>query len=496
MHTPPPPLTLADIAGRLGGEIVGDDAIAIKGASSLDDAGEGEIAFFDHPRFRAQLKKTQAAAVIVRRGESDCTSRPRIVVDESPRFYLAKLLGLLFPPQSPAPGVHPSAVVEEGAQVAESAHIGAFAYIAAGAKIGERAKVGAHSSVGGGAIVGDDCELKSHATLYPQTVVGEKTIIHSGAVVGADGFGYEDVGGRREKIPQIGRAVIGSRAEIGANTAIDRGALGDTIIGDGVKIDNLVQIGHNVVVGDDTVICGCCGIAGSVIIGSHCTLGGAVKVADHVRIADNVTVLGGASVTGDILESGAMMSSTFPPLPAADWRRWVAQLRRLGGAPGRHSSQRGIQMTDNTPPPPPYDIQEVMRRLPHRYPFLLIDRVLSCEPGKSLVAIKNVSVNEPFFQGHFPGRPIMPGVLILEMCAQACGLLSIISAGAETTSNCLLAGIGETRFRRMVTPGDRLTVHAELGRAIRSIHKCRARVEVEGEIVCETEILNAFPAKS
>ena len=137
-----------------------------------------------------------------------------------------------------------------------------------------------------------------------------------------------------------------------------------------------------------------------------------------------------------------------------------------------------------------------MRRLPHRYPFLLIDRVLSCEPGKSLVAIKNVSVNEPFFQGHFPGRPIMPGVLILEMCAQACGLLSIISAGAETTSNCLLAGIGETRFRRMVTPGDRLTVHAELGRAIRSIHKCRARVEVEGEIVCETEILNAFSAKS
>ena len=320
-------LTLAEIARRLGGEVVGDGAIEVSAVATLEEAGPAEISFLTNPRYRSKLGATRAAAVIVGPRDRDATSIARIVAD-NPYAYFARTLALFHPPGAAVPGVHPSACVDPTAVVAPSAEVGPFAAIGPSARVGERARIGAGSVVGEGATVGDDTLLHARVTIYHGCVVGARCILHSGAVIGADGFGMAPYEGRWLKIPQVGRAVIGDDVEVGANTAIDRGALGDTVIEEGVKIDNLVQIAHNCRIGAHTVIAGCVGISGSTTIGRHCVIGGGVGFVGHIAIADGVTVSGMTLVMKSITRPG-MYSSGMPMMAHADWLRNTAHLRRL-----------------------------------------------------------------------------------------------------------------------------------------------------------------------
>lgn len=324
---PPKRLTLQEIVRRLGGEVVGDGTIAVSGVATLDDAGPGEITFLANPSYRRKLAATRASAVILGPRDREATAITRIVA-ENPYAYYARTVVLFHPPQAVLAGIHACAVIDPTARVASSAEIGPFAVIAAGARIGERARIGAGSVVGESASVGDDTILYPRVTIYHGCVIGARCILHSGAVIGADGFGMALDEGRWVKIPQVGRAVVGDDVEVGANTAIDRGALGDTVVEEGVKIDNLVQVAHNCRIGAHTVIAGCVGISGSTTIGRHCVIGGGAGLVGHIAIVDGVTVSGMTFITKSITRPG-VYSSGLPMMPHADWLKNAAQLRRL-----------------------------------------------------------------------------------------------------------------------------------------------------------------------
>jgi UDP-3-O-[3-hydroxymyristoyl] glucosamine N-acyltransferase len=323
----PPRLTLRTIAAHLGGEVVGDASLALRGVATLDEAGPDQITFLANPRYRAKLAGTRAGAVILGPRDRDATDIARIVTG-NPYAGFARAVALFHPPRAAVAGVHPTAVVDASAAVAASAEIGPGAVIAAGARVGERAIVGAGCAIGEGATVGEETLLHARVTVCPGCVVGARCILHSGAVIGADGFGMAPDAGRWVKIPQVGRAVLGDDVEVGANTCIDRGALGDTVVEDGVKIDNLVQVAHNCRIGAHTVIAGCAGIAGSATIGRHCLIGGGAGVVGHISICDGVTVSGMTFVTKSITKPG-VYSSGLPMMPHADWLRNAGQLRRL-----------------------------------------------------------------------------------------------------------------------------------------------------------------------
>ncbi|HEX7045734.1 MAG TPA: UDP-3-O-(3-hydroxymyristoyl)glucosamine N-acyltransferase [Burkholderiales bacterium] len=320
-------ISLAELAQRFGGEVRGMPALEISGVAALDRAGPHELSYLSDPKHRPQLAQTRAGAVLLTPAEAAGYGGNVLLVDD-PRLAFARIAAFLHPPARRAPGVHPTAVVDSAARIAATAAIGPLAVIEAGAVIGE------HAEVGPGCYVGRDAEIGAHTRLVGRVWVGERCVIgrdcllHPGVVVGADGFGFARDGVKWVKIPQLGRVVIGDAVEIGANTTIDRGALVDTEIGSGVKIDNLVQVGHNVRIGEDSILAGCVGIAGSAVIGRRCMLGGQVGVSGHLTIADDVQVLGTSLVSGSITEPGTY-SSAIGAERAERWRRQAARLKQL-----------------------------------------------------------------------------------------------------------------------------------------------------------------------
>lgn len=317
---------LAEIVERFGGEVLGNPQTAISQVATLQSAGASHIGFLSHRKYRKLLAGTAAGAVILSRADRDLTGLPRIVCDD-PYLYFAKVSALLNPPQAVKPGVHETAVVERGVRIPATASIGAGAYVGRRVKLGGAVVIGPGCYIGDGVEIGAGSRLCARVAVYANCRVGKRALVHSGAVIGADGFGLALEDGRWRKIPQIGRVVIGDDVEIGANTCIDRGALDDTIIEDGVKLDNLIQVGHNVRIGAHTAIAGCTGIAGSTRIGKHCMIGGAASIVGHLDIADRVVILAGAVVTRSITQAG-----TYGGHPAQDNHRWtrnVAQLRHL-----------------------------------------------------------------------------------------------------------------------------------------------------------------------
>ena len=319
--------TLREIVDRFGGELVGDPDVRVARVATLETAGADAISFLANERYLHQLKSTEAAAVIVGPAARDAAAAPRIV-SGNPYLYFARVSALLNPPWPLQPGVHPSAAVDASADVDASAEIGACATIASGAHVGPGALVGAGVSLGRNVRVGRDARIYAHVAIYDECVIGERSIVHSGAVIGADGFGLAFDGERWVKVPQIGRVRIGSDVEIGANTTIDRGALDDTVIEDGVKLDNQIQIAHNVRIGAHTAIAACTGIAGSVQIGRYCRIGGSVGIAGHVTIADRVEISGGTAITRSIADAGAY-TGVYPFEPNREWRRNAVQVRHL-----------------------------------------------------------------------------------------------------------------------------------------------------------------------
>jgi len=302
-------LTLAEICARLGGRVAGDPGVLIRQVASLEGAGNGHIAFLAHPRYRSRLAATRASAVVIAPGAESLTALPRIVC-ENPYAYFARVSQLFNPLTTQAPGVHPAAVVAPSA------------------------RLGAGVSIGAGCVIGEGVSIGEQSCLYPRVVVyhgcriGARAIVHSGAVIGADGFGLAEEGGRWVKIPQIGAVVIGDDVEIGAGTTIDRGALDDTVIEDGVKLDNQIQIGHNCRVGAHTAMAGCVAVAGSADIGRHCTVGARALVLGHLSICDRVQVSADTVVSRSIRAPGTY-TGMFPFDAHASWARNAARLRRL-----------------------------------------------------------------------------------------------------------------------------------------------------------------------
>lgn len=319
--------TLAEIASRLGGRAVGASGTLIRQVGSLERAGPDQITFFSQLRHKGKLAATRAAAVILAEETQDLTSIPRIVCDD-PYAYFARVSQLFNPFTAPEPGRHRAATVAEGAKIAATARIEAGAVVEDGAFIGERVWVGAGCYLGQDCSIGDDSRLHPSVVVYSGCRIGARAIIHSGAVIGADGFGIAHDAGKWIKIPQIGRVVIGDDVEIGANSTIDRGAIDDTVLEDGVKLDNQVQIGHNVRVGAHTAIAGCVGVAGSADIGRHCTIGGAASILGHLKLVDHVNISAGTLISRSILKPGTY-TGVFPFEPNASWTRNAVWLRHL-----------------------------------------------------------------------------------------------------------------------------------------------------------------------
>lgn len=325
--------SLSDLVARFGGEAVGDDSVRIHQVAPLDDAEPGQLSFLSNLRYERQLASTRASAVLVGPGARDATALPRIVC-ANPYAYFAKVSALINPRMRRQAGVDPRAVIDPRASVASSAFVGPCAVIEAGATIGEGAEVHAGCYVGFDASIGRDCVLNPRVVVYQRCSLGERAIVHSGSVIGADGFGMAMESGKWLKIPQIGRVIIGDDVEIGANTTIDRGAMGDTVIEDGVKLDNQIQIGHNCRIGAHTAIAGCAGIAGSTRIGRYCRIGGGALIAGHLEIADHVEIGGATGVPKSILKPGTY-SAVFPLSAHRDWLKNASHIRHLDALAGR-----------------------------------------------------------------------------------------------------------------------------------------------------------------
>jgi UDP-3-O-[3-hydroxymyristoyl] glucosamine N-acyltransferase len=306
----PEAMTLGEIASRLGGRVAGDPGTPIRQVASLETAAPGEISFLSHPKYKAMLAATRASAVIVAVESESLTALPRIVC-EAPYLYFARVSQLFNEQIRQAPGVHPTAVVSP------------------------TASIGAGVSIGAGCVIGDGVTIGKDSCLYPRVVLyhgctlGERVILHSGVVIGADGFGIaQDEGGAWVKIPQIGAVRIGNDVEIGANTTIDRGALDDTRIEEGVKLDNQIQIGHNCRIGAHTAMAGCVAVAGSADIGRHCTIGAASVILGHLKLADHVQVSAATVISRSIHRPGKY-TGMFPFDDNASWARNAAQVRHL-----------------------------------------------------------------------------------------------------------------------------------------------------------------------
>ncbi len=319
--------SLSELVGHFGGELVGDGSVRVHQVAPLGSAEPGQLAFLTSQRYERQLASTRAAALIVGPEARDKSALPRIVC-ANPYAYFAKVSALINPRIRRDAGIDSRAAVDPGATVATSAFVGPWTVIEAGAVIGENSEVHAGCYVGRDASIGRDSVLNPGVTVYHRCVIGERAIVHSGAVIGADGFGMAMEGGKWLKIPQIGRVVVGNDVEIGASTTIDRGAMGDTVIEDGVKMDNQIQIGHNCRIGAHTAIAGCVGIAGSTLIGKHCRLGGSAMISGHLEIGDNVEISGGTLVSKSLPVAGTY-TAVFPLSAHEDWLKNASLLRHL-----------------------------------------------------------------------------------------------------------------------------------------------------------------------
>ena len=322
---------LGPLAQLLGAELVGDADLEVTRIGSLERADRTTIGFLANPRYQSQLATTQAGCVIVAPALRDAAvARGAALIHADPYLAFARLTQWWAAQVRRAPlhGVHASAVVEEGAYIDAAASVGAFVFIGRGAQIGAGVVIGSHAHIGEDAAVGASTWLKARVTLSDACRIGARGIVHSGAVIGADGFGFAPHEGRWEKIEQLGGVTIGDDVEIGANTCIDRGALSDTVLEDGVKLDNLVQIGHNVRIGAHSAFAGCVGVAGSARIGRHCTAGGGAIILGHLEIVDHVHISAATVITRSIHKAGTY-SGMFPFDDNASWEKNAATLRQL-----------------------------------------------------------------------------------------------------------------------------------------------------------------------
>jgi UDP-3-O-[3-hydroxymyristoyl] glucosamine N-acyltransferase len=321
-------VTLGELAVRFGCELRGDPLREVDSVATLTDAHPRAVTFLAESRHRAALAQTRAAVVVLEArfaAESPVAS----LVSTNPRATYARIAAFLYPNAAVIPGIDPSARIAADAQIDPGAYVGPLAVIGARTRIGAGAMIGPHCVIGSDVSIAAQVRLVARVTLCDAVTVGERSILHPGVVVGSDGFGFAPERGAWLKIPQVGSVRIGADVEIGANTTIDRGAIGDTVIGAGVKLDNQIQIGHNVRLGAHTAIAGCTGVSGSTVIGERCQIGGACAIGGHLLIVDDVHITGFSMISHSIPKAG-VYSSGIPFEDARTWRRMVARFKRLG----------------------------------------------------------------------------------------------------------------------------------------------------------------------
>ena len=321
-------LTASAIAAAVGGTLRGDPDATITGVAPLDRASSHHLTFLASAKYAPLFAATGAGVALVAPDLAEVAGpvRARVVVDK-PQDAMLALLATLYPASPRQPGIHSTVVIGRGASLGEEVTLGPYVVIGAGARIGARVQLDAHVAVGDGVVIGDDCRIYAGATLYPHTVLGERVRVHAGARLGSDGFGYVFRGGAHEKIPHVGRCVVESDVEIGANTTIDRGSIDDTVIGAGTKIDNLVHVAHNVRIGRLCLIMAQVGIAGSVRVEDGCIIAGQVGIAGHHTIGKGATLAAQAGVFGDI-PAGETWSG-YPARPHREALRAQAALFKL-----------------------------------------------------------------------------------------------------------------------------------------------------------------------
>lgn len=310
-------LTARDIARLVDGQLAGNPDEIVTGVAGIKEARAGDISFVAHPRYLPAVKTTRASVILVAPDTQAKTSATLIRVANPSVAFVKVVEHTASPPVALPPGIHTSASVAGSAKLGKNVRVEAFVVIEENAVIGDRAIIGAGSYVGHECRLGDDCRLYPRVTLRERSVLADRVVLHSGVIVGADGFGYNTIEGRHEKIPQVGAVEIGADVEIGANTTIDRGRFGNTRIGRGTKIDNLVQIGHNCLIGEDCIICGQVGMAGTTVLGNRVTLAGQVGIAGHLTIGDGAVVMAQSGIAQDV-PAGAMVFGS----PAVDHKQY------------------------------------------------------------------------------------------------------------------------------------------------------------------------------
>jgi UDP-3-O-[3-hydroxymyristoyl] glucosamine N-acyltransferase len=322
-----PGIRLARLIEHFGGELIGNPDHAIVSVATLQSATPTDASFCHRGKYIEELRRSRAGVVIIAPADREVYAGNRILAD-NPYLYFARVSTLLHPDPKPPSGVDPSTRVHPTASIGAGVAIGPYCSIGADCHIGDGVVIRSHTSIGDNVTIGAETRIDTHVAIYARSVVGKRCVILSGAVIGADGFGFAPDGPRWFKIPQIGRVVLGDDVEIGANTTIDRGALDDTVIEEGVKLDNQVQIGHNCRIGAHTAIAGCVGIAGSTRVGRRCMIGGAAMIAGHLELAEGVIVSGGTLISKSIREAG-IYTGVYPFEPNKKWTRNAAALRHL-----------------------------------------------------------------------------------------------------------------------------------------------------------------------
>jgi UDP-3-O-[3-hydroxymyristoyl] glucosamine N-acyltransferase len=326
-------VSLGELAVRFGCELRGDPGVRVERVATLSQADSSSLAFIANPRYRQQLASSRAAAVVLdAQSAADCPTAA--LVCENPHATYARIAAVLHPLPTAAPGRHPSAVIAPGARIDPSAHVGALSVIGDGVVVGPRAFIGPQCLIEDQATIGEDARLNARVTVCRRVEIGARAVIQPGAVIGGDGFGFANERGRWIKVPQTGSVRVGPDVEIGANTTIDRGAIEDTVIEEGVKLDNLIMIAHNVRVGAHSALAACVGVSGSTSIGRRCMIGGQVGIGGHLTIADDVIITGCTMVSHSIARPG-VYSGGIPLEEARVWRRLVARFKRIDSLAGR-----------------------------------------------------------------------------------------------------------------------------------------------------------------
>ena len=320
-------ITSGDLVKKLGGELIGDPNILINSVASLESADQNSISFFSNPKYSDLLKNTKAAVVIVNKESLSFRAGACIVID-NPYLYFAKVSQLLNPSKPLKKEIHKSAIIHPSCKLGQEIYIGPNVVIEENVSLDDGVIIHAGSMIEADSVIGNATVIHSHVVIKANTIIGKNCTLYAGCVIGSDGFGYAKDNGKWLAIPQIGRVILGDNVDIGSNSTIDRGALDDTMISSGVKIDNLVQIGHNCMIGENTIIAGCVGIAGSAKVGKNCAIGGAAMILGHLSITDNVTISPGSMITRSIKTPGTY-TALMPFQDHEAWLKTAAKIRRL-----------------------------------------------------------------------------------------------------------------------------------------------------------------------